>query len=142
MTATDEARALDPANPPDAADFDAWTLDEVQAGMRIVAHEMRDLRDRVLTEVTAAEANARRAAQVAHAQARMRAKAEHGTDSPRPTVQDLDDIATTESIDEAFALDVAIGARRAAFARLRSLEAELSALQTVHRFLDSMERGR
>lgn len=141
MTAT-EAQALNPANPPDASEFGAWSIDEVQAGMRIVAAEMRDLRDRVLSEVTAAEADARRAAQVAHAQARMRAKAEHGTDSPRPTVQDLDDIATAETVDEAFALDVAVGARRAAFARLRSLEAELSALQTVHRFLDSLERGR
>lgn len=141
MTATED-RALDPANPPDPSEFEAWSLDEVQAGMRLVAREMRGLRDRVLTEVVVAEANARRDAQVAHAQARMRAKAEHGTAKPRPTVQDLDDIATTESVGEAFALDVATGARRAAFARLRSLEAELSALQTVHRFLDSMERGR
>lgn len=135
-------RHLDPDQPPDPGEFRHWSLDEIQAGMRQVAAEMRTLRDVVLDQVTVQEAEAHKTLDVSRAQARMRAKAEHGQETPRLTVQDLDDIATTETEQQQWDYDLAVGARRAAFARLRSLEAELSCLQSVHRFFDAMERGR
>lgn len=133
---------LDPASPPDPGDFERWDLDQIQTGMRLVAREMRTIRDVVLDQVTIGEAEAHKALDVKRAQTRMKAKADHGDTTPRLTIDDLDNIATVECEQEAWDYDLAVGARRAAFARLRSLEVELSCLQTVHRFYDSMERGR
>lgn len=134
--------ALDPSSPPDPGEFGKWDLDQIQTGMRLVAREMRTIRDVVLDQVTIGEAEAHKALDVGRAKARITAKANHDPDLPRLTVQDLDDLATAATEQEAWDYDLAVGARRAAFARLRSLEAELSCLQSVHRFFDSMERGR
>lgn len=136
MTAVEPA--VDPARPPDPADYDVWTLDQVEIAMRLVAREMWRLheKDGRIDQATRAEADARHAYDVEHAKARLRSRVEN----PEFRVDDHDAQATIDTEGLLLAKETAVGVRRAVFARLSALEKELSALQSVHAHRRDLER--
>ena len=136
MTVTEAA--VDPARPPNPADYDAWTIDQVEIAMRLVAREMWALhqKDGRIDKATLAEAEARHAYDLEHARARLRSRVEH----PEFRVDDHDAQATIDTERLLLAKETAVGVRRAVFARLSALEKELSALQSVHAHRRDLER--